>query len=299
MNGAVMKHVFSSVVLIGKYKSLDVAGSLLQVANFLRENGITVFIENESAHSTGLNGHFPSIAFAEIVDHANLAIVLGGDGTMLNAVRQLAGHNVPLVGINQGHLGFLTDIPLNKACAQLEKILLGEYTEEFRFMLDAQVVRNGETVFRDCAFNDVVINKGDLGRMIEFTVRVNGEFVYTQRSDGMIVTTPTGSTAYSLSANGPILHPAMEAIALVPLCPHALTARPVALPADVKVEIALLEPHEARVHYDGQAHYDAHEGDSIFITRSASQVRLLHPAGYSYFSMLRKKLNWTSAPKNS
>ncbi len=293
-----MQSLFQHIALIGKYHSPDVADSVLRVAQFLREKNIHVMIEQTTAGAIGSAGDFPVAGYEEIGEKADLAVVLGGDGTMLNAARRLAVHGVPLVGVNQGNLGFLTDIAMEEAVPQLEQLLAGEYQEETRFMLDAQVVRKGLTIFRTHALNDIVVNKGDLGRMIKFTVRVDDEFVYTQRSDGMIITTPTGSTAYALSANGPILHPEIEAIALVPLCPHTLTARPVTLPPRVKLELELLPPHDARVHYDGQTHFDARAGDRILITQSLYRVRFLHPRGYSYFSMLREKLDWSSAPRH-
>lgn len=293
-----MNSRFSTVALIGKYHSPDVADSVLRVATFLEAQKVRVLIEASTAEAIGLVGNFAVASYDQIGAQARLAVVLGGDGTMLNAARQLAVFGVPLVGVNQGHLGFLTDIALEDAVERLAQVLSGAFIEETRFMLDACVVRAGETIFRTHALNDIVVNKGDLGRMIEFTVRVDGEFVYTQRSDGMILTTPTGSTAYALSANGPILHPGIEAIALVPLCPHALTARPITLPPSVQVEIELLPPHDARVHYDGQTHFDARAGDRIVITRSEHGVHLIHPKRYSYFAMLREKLHWSSGPRH-
>ena len=198
----------------------------------------------------------------------------------------------------RARLGFLTDISREVALDKIGEILAGRYTEESRILLDAEVLRGGQRVFHTVALNDVVVNKGELGRMIEFDLRVDGEFVYTQRSDGMIVSTPTGSTAYALSANGPILHPSVEGIALVPMCPHALTARPITLPDHCCIEIVLLPPHDSRVHFDGQSRYDTRAGDTVRITRSPHRVRLLHPPGYSYFAMLREKLHWSSTPRH-
>lgn len=292
-----MSQSFHTVALIGKYQSPDVAGAVLSIAGFLRERGLAVWIEQGTASSIGLVGEFATATYDEIGDQADLALVLGGDGTMLNTARRLSEHAVPLVGINQGRLGFLTDISRNEALAKLSEILDGRYTEESRAMIDAEVLRAGHRVFHTLALNDVVVNKGDLGRMIEFDLLIDGEYVYTQRSDGMILTTPTGSTAYALSANGPILHPTVGGIALVPLCPHALTARPVTLPDTCRIEIVLLPPHDARVHFDGQTRFDARAGDLVRVTRSPKAVRLLHPEGYSYFAMLREKLHWSATPR--
>jgi NAD+ kinase len=293
-----MQKSIETVALIGKYQSPEVTETIVDVARILRERGLTVRIEQGTASSTGLDSGYPVCTYEEMGASADLAIVVGGDGTMLNAARRLAGFDVPLVGVNQGRLGFLTDVARQDAQRGLGAILDGKAVEETRFMLDVEVMRSGDRVFHTTALNDVVVNKGDLGRMIEFDVRIDEEFVYTQRSDGMIVSTPTGSTAYALSANGPILHPSVVGIALVPLCPHTLTARPVTLPDSCVIDIALLAPHDASVHFDGQERFDARAGDCIRVKRSPHCIRLLHPPGYSYFAMLREKLHWSASPRN-
>lgn len=294
---AAMTKSFRTIALIGKYQSPDVAEAVLRIAGFLREHGLVVWIEQGTASSIGTAGDYAVASYEEIGVGADLAVVLGGDGTMLNTARRLSQHEVPLVGINQGRLGFLTDISRNDALVKLGEILDGRYSEESRAMLDAEVLRAGQRVFQTLALNDVVVNKGDLGRMIEFDLSIDGEYVYTQRSDGMILATPTGSTAYALSANGPILHPTVGGVALVPLCPHALTARPVTLPDTCRIEIVLLPPHDATVHFDGQTRFDARAGDRVVVTRSPNVVRLLHPEGYSYFAMLRQKMHWSAIPR--
>ncbi len=288
---------FQTIALVGKYQSPDVAEAVLRIADFLRERAHTVWIEQGTASSIGMVGGFRVATYDEIGVGADLALVLGGDGTMLNTARRLAEHEVPMIGVNQGRLGFLTDVGRDNAIECLSEMLSGRYVEERRSMLAAEVLRGGARMFQTLALNDVVVNKGDIGRMIEFDLSINDEFVYTQRSDGMIVSTPTGSTAYALSANGPILHPNVGGIALVPLCPHALTARPVTLPDDCRIDISLLPPHDARVHFDGQTRFDARAGDCVRITRAPHCVRLLHPQGYSYFAMLREKLHWSAVPR--
>ncbi|WP_297362207.1 NAD kinase [Thauera sp.] len=288
---------FRTLALIGKYQSPDVAESVLSIARFLRDRGLAVLIEQGTASSIGGAQDFPVASYEHIGASADLAVVIGGDGTMLHTARRLIEHGVPLVGVNLGRLGFLTDIARTAATERLGEILDGAHAEEERFMLDVEVLRSGERVFHTLALNDVVVNKGDLGRMIEFELSIDGEFVYTQRSDGMIVSTPTGSTAYALSANGPILHPSVGGIALVPLCPHALTARPITLPDTCRIDILLLPPHDARVHFDGQTRFDLRAGDCVRLTRSSRSLRLLHPKGYSYFAMLRQKLHWSAAPR--
>ncbi len=294
-----MKTSFNTVAIIGKYQSPDVADAVTRVAAALRESGRTVWIEQGTASSIGLASGYSVATYDEIGLGSELALVLGGDGTMLHAARRLAEYAVPLVGVNQGRLGFLTDIGREEAVDRITSMLEGEYTEEQRIMLTVEVLRKQERVYRSLVLNDVVLNKGDNGRMIEFDVSIDNEFVYTQRSDGVIVSTPTGSTAYALAANGPILHPCVDGIALVPLCPHGLSSRPITLAGSSSIDIRLLAPHDGRVHCDGQTRFDAHAGDCVRVNRSPHVVRLLHPVGYSYFAMLREKLHWSANPRLS
>ena len=291
-----MNKDFRSVALIGKYQSPEIAGALLDLASFLKSRGLAVLVEEGTASSIGANGNTVA-AYETIGAQADLAIVLGGDGTMLNAARRLAEHQVPLVGINQGRLGFMTDIARQDTISSITALLEGKFSSEQRFLLDVEVRRGEQRVLHTLALNDVVVNKGDIGRMIELEVRVDGEFVYLLRADGLIVATPTGSTAYALSANGPILHPAVPGIALVPLCPHALSNRPITVCDQSHIEITLPPPHDGRIHFDGQLRFDAYAGDSVYICRSRHQVTLLHPPGYSYLAMLREKLHWSSVPR--
>jgi NAD+ kinase len=290
-----MVRKFNNISLIGKFQSADGAETVLELARFVRERGLEVWIEQGTAGAIGRADGFPVVAYEEIAGKADLAVVVGGDGTLLNAARRLGERAVPLVGVNLGRLGFLTDLPRVDALRQLGEILDGRYREESRFMLDAEVVRGGQRIFHTLALNDVVVNRGKLGRMIEFELLVDDEFVYTLRSDGMIVATPTGSTAYALAANGPILHPGVGGIALVPLCPNALSARPVTLPDTCRIEIVLMPPHDARIHFDGATYCDVRAGDRLRLARSAQEVRLLHSESYSYFAMLREKLHWSTA----
>ncbi|MDD5249379.1 MAG: NAD kinase [Rhodocyclaceae bacterium] len=287
-----------TAALIGKYRSPEVAESLRVLAAFLREREVRVLLEDGTAASIGPDG-FDVASYEAIGETADVAIVLGGDGTMLHSARRLAETDVPLVGVNQGRLGFMTDIAREDMLASMEDLLAGRFQAEQRFLLNAEVLRGGLCVFQTLALNDVVVNKGDVGRMIELKVEVDGEFLYVLRADGMIVATPTGSTAYALSANGPILQPAIAGIAVVPLCPHALSNRPITISDKSRVDLTLLAPHDGRVHFDGQARFDAHAGDCVRIARSSHSVTLLHPPGYSYFAMLREKLHWSAAPKHA
>jgi NAD+ kinase len=295
-----------TVALIGRQESPEVGDSIAALAAFFRTRGLTVLVETETAIdiSQVLGRHSLEDAdcadFAQIGAHADLAVVVGGDGTMLHAARQLARYDRPLVGINQGRLGFMTDIARSDMLDAMSQLMEGAFTQEERLLLDTEVVFGGASASwqpqANLAFNDVVIDKGATGRMIEFELRVDDEFIYSARADGLIICTPTGSTAYALSANGPILHPKLGGIALVPLCPHALSNRPITLPDSARIEVTLVQGANARAHFDGQETVDLMPGDSVRLVRSPHRVRLLHPPGYSYFAMLRQKLHWSEGP---
>jgi NAD+ kinase len=224
---------------------------------------------------------------------ADLAVVVGGDGTMLAAARELVRSRVPLVGINQGRVGFMTDIGHDDMAAGLQAILEGRYTLEERAVLDAEILRGKRSILKTIALNEAVVSRGAQGRLIEFGLSIDGEFVYTLRGDGIIVATPTGSTAYALSAQGPILHPAVPALAIVPLNPHTLSARPVSVSDRSVIEISVPHAADARAHFDGIASSDMAEGDRLVLRRSEDVVRFIHPPGYRYFATLREKLRWS------
>jgi len=270
---------FRRIALIGKPRSAESESSLQQLREFLRKRGCEVLPDGQNAGDA----------------KADLAIVIGGDGTMLGAARELVRHHVPLVGVNQGRLGFMTDIGLQDMQTGIGAILDGNYAIEERSLLDAEILRAGKPVLRTIALNEAVIGKGSQGRLIEFELRVDGEFVYRLRADGIIVATPTGSTAYALSAQGPILHPAVPALTLVPLNPHTLSARPVSVSDRCVIEIVMVHSIDARAHFDGLALHDMAEGDRLVLKRSADAVRFVHPPGYHYFATLREKLGWSEA----
>ena len=284
------KAAFRRVALIGKHTA-EIAESLRSLRSLLRERGCEVRVERDTAAHIG-NGE-GAASFEEIGAFADLAVVLGGDGTMLAAARNLAQHRVPLAGINQGRVGFMTDIALKDIRASVGAILDGKYSIEERALLEAQILRGERCLLRTVALNEAVLGKGTQGRLIEFEVRIDGEYVYRLRADGVIVATPTGSTAYALSAQGPILHPAVPALTLVPLNPHTLSARPVSVSDRAAIEIKLLRAVHARAHFDGFALTDIAEGDRLVLKRSADTVRFLHPPGYRYFATLREKLRWS------
>jgi NAD+ kinase len=291
-----MKPAFRRVALIGK-QTPEIAKSLRALRDLLRKRGCEVMIEKETAASVGRNGAAGSatVDYDEIGRGADLAIVLGGDGTMLAAARNLAHQKVPLAGVNQGRLGFMTDIALSEMAASVGAILEGRHTMEERALIDAEILRGRKSVLRTVALNEAVVTKGSQARLIEFKLAINGEYVYRLRADGVIIATPTGSTAYALSAQGPILQPTVPAFALVPLNPHVLSARPVSVSDSSVIEIELLHALDARAHFDGFALTDMHEGDRLVLKRSADAIRFVHPPGYSYFTMLREKLRWSKA----
>ena len=286
-----MPDLFKTIALVGKYDSPEMGDSLPKLADFLRQLGYQVLIAHNTADQLDVVD-YPTAALAEIGKCADLVIVLGGDGTMLSIARMLVGHDVPLVGVNQGRLGFLTDVPVETMCESVVEILAGDFVAENRLLLNTTIMRQGEAFYSACAFNDVVVSKGSAGRLIEFEAHIDGEFVYSQRSDGLVIATPTGSTAYALSAGGPILHPSLEAFVMVPICAHTLAARPIVVNSHSMVELQLVYAGDARVHFDGQRHCDIKIGDVIQVTRSPALIQLLHPKNYSYYKTLREKLYW-------
>jgi NAD+ kinase len=280
---------FGRVALIGKLGSAEIAASLRELSQYLRKRGCEVLLEKDTAAEVGERG----VDYETLGKGSDLAIVIGGDGTMLAAARSLVRHHVPVVGVNQGRVGFMTDIGYEDMGSGVGAILDGKGTLEERTLLDAEIVRNGKTVLRTLALNEAVLGKGAEARLIEFEISLDGEYVYTLRADGVIVATPTGSTAYAMSAQGPILHPAVPAFALVPLNPHTLSARPVSVSDRSVIEIKLARADDARAHFDGFALTDMAEGDRLVLKRSADTVRFMHPPGYRYFATLREKLRWS------
>jgi NAD+ kinase len=286
-----MKSAFQTIAIIGKYMSPEIRDQILMLAGFLAEEGIGVLIEDQTAEHSAIEG-YPTVNLDAIGASAQLAVVVGGDGTLLSVARSLVDHNIPLVGINRGRFGFLTDLSAESMLPCMEKILAGQYTIEKRILLSAEISRFGEVINQGRALNDVVLNKNGVARLIELEVYIDGQFVYRQRSDGLILATPTGTTAYSLSAGGPILHPTLDAIAMVPICPHTLSNRPIAINSASKVEITLIHAEDARVHFDGQLQVSVMQGDTVLVQRAENTISLLHPIGHSHYGMLRDKLRW-------
>lgn len=286
-----MKKAFKNVALIGKYNAPEMRDNVLAMAEFLAAEQLDVFVEEQTAKHCNIAG-YQLLSMSVIGERVDLAVVLGGDGTMLAVSRQLANSDIPLIGVNQGRVGFLTDVSSANMLAEMRKIILGEFSIEQRILLTATVMRNGQVVSHGRAMNDVVVNKSGMSRLIELEVNIDGQFVHKQRSDGLILATPTGTTAYALSAGGPILHPTLDAITLVPICPHTLSNRPIAINSSSKVEITLVHAEDAAVHLDGQLQIDLMIGDKVLVERDQQTVSLLHPMGHSHYDMLRQKLNW-------
>jgi NAD+ kinase len=286
-----MPPAFKTVAVVGKSDAASLPDVLDQLVGVLRKRQITIVMDPLTAGASRERAH-ATAEMNELPARADLAIVVGGDGTLISCARLMAERNVPLVGVNLGRLGFLTDIPADGLEAAIESVLDGDFIPESRALLAGAVRRGSQTLFSTLAMNDVVVSRGAMGSMIEFAVTVDGEFIYTLRADGLIVATPTGSTAYALSAGGPILHPALQAIALVPISPHTLSNRPVAIRGTSRVEITLVRGVDARANFDVQAHFELEPGDVVSVSATAKPATLLHPKGYRYFSMLRQKLRW-------
>lgn len=286
---------FRTVALVGRYSTAGIEGPLSALADCIQRNGQQVVFERETAQATGLT-QYPALSASEIGSQADVAVVLGGDGTLLGIARQLAGYRVPVIGVNHGRLGFMTDIPLEDVQVVLPAMLSGQYESENRTLLESRVFRDGTEIFSALAFNDVVVNRSGISGMVELAVSVDGYFMYNQRSDGLIVSTPTGSTAYALSAGGPILHPTLSGLVLVPIAPHALSNRPIVLPHDAEVTIQVATARDASVNFDMQSLTSLVPGDRIVVRRSAKSIDLLHPVGYNYYATLRKKLHWHEYP---
>ena len=286
-----MTSQFHHVALIGKYQAHGSRTALESIAQFLSAQRCEVAIEKDTASNTGLT-QYPILDVASIGTHCDLGLVVGGDGTMLGIGRLLAQFGIPLIGINQGRLGFMTDIAFDDYPAVLEPMLRGEFEEDHRWMMQAQVIRDEHCVFNATAMNDVVVNRGATSGMVELRVEVDGRFVANQRADGLIIASPTGSTAYALSAGGPLLHPSIAGWVLVPIAPHTLSNRPIVLSDSGEITIEIVAGRDASASFDMQSFATLLHGDRITVRRSEHQMRFLHPKGWSYFDTLRKKLHW-------
>ena len=286
---------FRNIGIVGRMGSVKVVESLRQLKQYLTANNYHVIIEEDT--STMIPGHGLQVASKKLLGEiCDLVIVVGGDGSLLGAARELAKSKIPILGVNRGRLGFLTDISPSDLEERLARVLEGDYIEESRFLLDGHVERNGQPLGDGSALNDVVLHPGKSTRMIGFDLFIDGHFVYSQRSDGLIVATPTGSTAYSLSAGGPIMHPKLDAVVLVPMFPHTLSSRPIVVDGKSEIKLVIGETNETypQVSFDGQMNIACAPGDIIRITKKPFKIRLIHPTDHNFYATCRDKLGWAS-----
>jgi len=287
---------FRHAALIGKYQARGIRPILEDVAHILSRTGVEVSLEVETALNTGM-GDYPSLTVNEIGRECDVDVVVGGDGTMLAVARELCRYNVPLIGINQGRLGFITDIQQRDVATVLPVMLAGHYEEETRSVLEGAVLRprrDGglETIYEDYAINEVVVSRGATASMVELRAEVDGLFVANYRADGLIVASPTGSTAYSLSAGGPILHPGLNGWVMVPIASHTLSNRPIVVPDTGTIDIEIVAGKDASMNFDMQSLASLLHGDRVTVRRSAHRIRFLHPQGWNYYATLRRKMRW-------
>lgn len=288
-----MPSSFNCIGLIGKYGDSSAGGMLKTVSDYIQQRHLQVMLDEDTAKLMPNHG-LQAAARSVIGEHCDLAIVVGGDGTLLNAARSLVSYRIPLLGINLGRLGFLADISPIDMHQKLNEILDGDYLAEERILLHTLIERDGEQISESDALNDVAVHKWNVARMIECDTYVNGQFVNTYRSDGIVVSTPTGSTAYALSGGGPILHPALNAMVLVPICPHTMNNRPIVFSGDSRIEIKVKDSNfsSAQVTCDGQINLNLVSGDLIKIYKKEKRIRLIHPTSHDHYHILRAKLHW-------
>lgn len=282
---------FRHAAIVGKFQARGIRPVLEDLAHFLVGLGLEVSFERETALNTGVTD-FDALDPQALGQRCDIAVVVGGDGTMLGIARELSRWDLPLVGINQGRLGFITDIPDGQFKEALAPIIAGDYEEEQRAMLEGEVWRDSECIFSALSLNDVVVSRGATASMVELRVDVDDDFVANMRADGLIVATPTGSTAYALSAGGPILHPGISGWVLVPIASHMLSNRPIVLPDRAEVRIRIVGGKDVSANFDMQNLASLVHGDQVRVRRSAFKVRFLHPCGWSYYATLRRKLRW-------
>ena len=286
---------FRNIGVIGRMGSVKVVETLRSLKTYLLNENYQVILEQDT--SGMLPGHGLQVASKKLLGEiCDLVIVVGGDGSLLGAARELAKSKIPILGVNRGRLGFLTDISPSELEERLEKVLQGDYIEENRFLLDGNLERDGQPLGYGSALNDVVLHPGKSTRMIGFDLYIDGHFVYSQRSDGLIVSTPTGSTAYSLSAGGPIMHPKLDAVVLVPMFPHTLSSRPIVVDGKSEIKLVIGDTNETypQISFDGQMDIACAPGDIIRITKKPFKIRLIHPRDHNFYATCREKLGWAS-----
>jgi NAD+ kinase len=288
-----MKQLYNTIGLIGKPNHEGAKATIEALHQHLHNNNYQVLVESSVAQTIDVE-KINLASLTAIGAQADLAIVVGGDGYMLGAARVLAGYNIGVIGVNRGNLGFLTDLSPDTLIEPLEAILSGESRSEQRFIIEAEVYRHGKLKSSNSAVNEAVLHAGKVANMIEFEVYIDGCFMFSQRSDGLIISTPTGSTAYSMSAGGPILTPNLNALSLVPMFPHTLTSRPIVVDGNSEIKLILANENyeNLQVSCDGHVILSVMPGDEVIIKKSEYALRLIHPLDHDYFNVLRSKLNW-------
>jgi NAD+ kinase len=288
-----MSHTFATIALVGRPTDLRVAECMLGLAAHFFSKGMHTLVD------PGVDLKFPpdnveACPEESFAHRADLIVAIGGDGTLLYAARLVAGRSVPLLGINRGRLGFLTDISPNSMLEDVDTVLAGRYSEDRRTLLAARLEKHGGGSASVLALNDVVVNKRETGRTIDFETSINGRFVNSHGGDGMVIATATGSTAYALSCGGPIVEPDLDVWVLAPICPHTLSDRPIVVRAGSKIQLRMSDRFESRaqVTCDGIALGELQQGDNLYVEGADSQITLLHPPGYDYYRLLRSKLRW-------
>lgn len=290
---------FNNIAIIGKPNTSELNEHILKLINYLTCRKIKVYLSDKNSLEIS---SLPDIVNEEIIigdmsqwiDKLDLVIVIGGDGTFLSVGRKVASFDIPIIGVNQGKLGFMTDIAIDDMLMSIEEIIFaGKFILEKRSLIQAQVIRNSKNIFSGTALNDIVISRGSAGSMIEFNITIDGQFVLSQKSDGVIFTTPTGSTAYSLAAGGPILQPESNVFSIVPICPQSLSNRPLVVSDEVKIEFLLISDNETYIHFDGQDCFKLNFHDTVLLSKNSKSLNLIHPTRYNYYRTLRKKLEWS------
>jgi NAD+ kinase len=281
---------FHTVAIVARANTQDLVTPIKELANLFALDGYYVMYDVNAAK---LMGHqYGGVSNLKIAEEASVAIVIGGDGTMLGFGREVSVKQLPLIGVNRGRVGFITDIALADMLSIVPKILSGDYVREDRAMLSLKVYRRAKEVYESCALNDVTVTRGGISGMVELSVHVDGQFMYELRADGLIVATPTGSSAYSLASGGPLLHPRLRSVVITPIAPQKLSNRPIVLPGDSRIDIRLEVGQNINVHSDMQTYRELREGDVVTVTRSPHVVPFLHPKGHNHYATLREKLHW-------
>lgn len=288
-----MQQAFKKIAITGKPEDAGTVETVLLIAHHLLGRGIQVVLDSAIVGSAQTPAGSRCAASAELIDGADMVISVGGDGTLLHTARLVVDHGIPLLGVNRGRLGFLVDLPPHDLKG-LDAVLSGDYIEEDRILLNAEIRRKEKVLARGLALNDVVLYKWNTARLVEFNTYINGQLLTPHRADGIIIATPTGSTAYALASGGPIIHPSVDAIALVPICPHTLSNRPLVIGADSLIEVEVPDAYIQRVGIscDGQSDMGLQPGSRLCIRQHARRVRLIHPPQYRYYDILRAKLRW-------